>query len=259
MLHGDPTNQNQLRSSQETHVDNQHDQHAQTSASIWKTFTAYSRAIKGSSVAAYEDSEAKTIAKERRQARLWAQSTEKNSVVFEMQASIYLVTFLQACYTCGSPDHLFRDCPKRATESVGDKRSRTDHIEPKVREVRHAGPVRTMRKNRREPITVGDFIRPAEPVEKPKIPTPVEVMDKVPSTNEMKQEAQHGPKASEQYTEDDSDSDYAPSESDRDSGGEKMYSENSDKDNMDLDKDEVSNLLREAGDLSGQSNPTPSL
>ncbi|KAG1472109.1 hypothetical protein G6F56_001737 [Rhizopus delemar] len=56
------------------------------------------------------------------------------------------------------PDHLFRNCPKRATESVGDKRPRTDHIEPKVREVHQERSVRTIRKNRIEPITVGDVV-----------------------------------------------------------------------------------------------------
>ncbi|KAG1440330.1 hypothetical protein G6F56_011967 [Rhizopus delemar] len=166
---------------------------------------------------------------------------------------------VKTCYTCGSPDHLFRDCPKRGTESVGDKRPRTDHIETKVREVSQEGSIRTMRKNRREPITVGDFIRPAQSAEKPKLPTPEEAISNLPKSNDGIQETQHDTNATALDMEDDSDSDYAPSESDKDSDDEKMYSDNSDKDNMDLDKDEVDNLLREAGDPSGQYNSTQSL
>ncbi|CAO3702455.1 unnamed protein product [Rhizopus stolonifer] len=135
---------------------------------------------------------------------------------------------VKPCYTCGGSDHLFRNCPKRATEPVGDNRTRTDHIEP-------------------------------QPVGKPKLPTPVKFMDSLPSTNEKTQEAQHGPKATEKDTEDASNSDYAPSESDKDFGDEKMYSENSGKDNMDLDKNEIYNLLWESDDPSGQSNSTQSL
>ncbi|CAO3685553.1 unnamed protein product [Rhizopus stolonifer] len=97
-----------------------------------------------------------------------------------------------------------------------------------------------MRKNRHEPITVGDFIRPVQSVKKPKVLNPVNIMDNLPSTNEKTQEAQLDPKATEQVTEDDSDSNYAPPESDKGSENEKMYSENSDKDSMDLDKDEPS-------------------
>ncbi|KAG1446689.1 hypothetical protein G6F56_009492 [Rhizopus delemar] len=156
---------------------------------------------------------------------------------------------VKTCYACSSPDHLFRNCPKRDIEPVGDKRPHTDHIEPKVREVSQEGSIRTMRKNRREPITVGDFIRPAQSSGKPKLPKP----------NDSTQETQHDTIATELDTEDNSDSDYALSESDKDSEDEQMYSDNPDKDNMDLDKDEVDNLLQEASDPSGQSNSTQSL
>ena len=44
-------------------------------------------------VTEFEDSEAKTIARERCQTRLWIQSIETNSVVFEIQASISPVVF----------------------------------------------------------------------------------------------------------------------------------------------------------------------
>ncbi|KAG0974863.1 hypothetical protein G6F29_011929 [Rhizopus arrhizus] len=60
----------------------------------------------------------------------------------------------KTCYTCGSPDHLFRDCPKRATDTVGDKRQRTDHLSPTVQ---------TRSQSKRNTITLGDFVTSDQP------------------------------------------------------------------------------------------------
>ncbi|KAG1471147.1 hypothetical protein G6F56_002293 [Rhizopus delemar] len=107
------------------------------------------------------------------------------------------------------------------------------------------------------------FIRPAQPVEKPKSSPPVEVMDNFPTTNEKTQEAQHGTKVTEKDTEDDSGLYCGLLESDKNIEDEKMYSDKSDKENTDLDKDEVENLLYEAygsssGDLKEMLRPSES-
>ncbi|KAG0739955.1 hypothetical protein G6F23_008598 [Rhizopus arrhizus] len=68
----------------------------QDSAALWQTFTAYSKAIRGPNVKAFEDSAAKMVLRQRRQARIWIRSAEKNSVAFEMPKAVLPATFLKA-------------------------------------------------------------------------------------------------------------------------------------------------------------------
>ncbi|KAG1039687.1 hypothetical protein G6F43_012445 [Rhizopus delemar] len=97
MLHGELTNQNTLSPSTEgIHIAKSQPTSGQDSATLWQTFTAYSKAIRGSSVKTFEDPAAKTASRERRQARIWIRSTEKNSVAFEMPKAVLPATFLKA-------------------------------------------------------------------------------------------------------------------------------------------------------------------
>ncbi|KAG0736064.1 hypothetical protein G6F33_009737 [Rhizopus arrhizus] len=97
MLYGELTNQNASPPSIEgIHNTRSQTTSGQDSAALWQTFTAYSKAIRGTSVKTFEDTAAKTVSRQRRQARIWIRSTEKNSVAFEMPKTILPAAFLKA-------------------------------------------------------------------------------------------------------------------------------------------------------------------
>ncbi|KAG1365980.1 hypothetical protein G6F61_013422 [Rhizopus arrhizus] len=58
-----------------------------TSASIWQMFRAYSKLTKRQVITAFEDKESKATSRQKRNERLWIQSTEKNSAVFDLQST----------------------------------------------------------------------------------------------------------------------------------------------------------------------------
>ncbi|ORE07242.1 hypothetical protein BCV72DRAFT_304765 [Rhizopus microsporus var. microsporus] len=39
---------------------------------------------------------------------------------------------IKTCYSCGDPDYLIKECPKRNTATVGEKRARYDDLLPTV-------------------------------------------------------------------------------------------------------------------------------
>ncbi|KAG1315005.1 hypothetical protein G6F64_001021 [Rhizopus arrhizus] len=97
MLHGELTNQNAPPPSNEgTHNIRSQTTSGQNSAALWQTFTAYSKAIRGPTVKTFEDPAAKMASRQRRQARIWIRSAEKNSVAFEMPKAVLPATFLKA-------------------------------------------------------------------------------------------------------------------------------------------------------------------
>ncbi|KAG1220642.1 hypothetical protein G6F35_006562 [Rhizopus arrhizus] len=97
MLHGELTNQNAPPPSIEgTHNIRSQTTSGQNSAALWQTFTAYSKAIRGPTVKTFEDPAAKMASRQRRQARIWIRSAEKNSVAFEMPKAVLPATFLKA-------------------------------------------------------------------------------------------------------------------------------------------------------------------
>ncbi|KAG1049594.1 hypothetical protein G6F43_008089 [Rhizopus delemar] len=68
-----------------------------TPASIWQIFRAYSKLTKRQFITAFEDKEAKATSRQKRNERLWIQSTEKNSAVFDLQSTTVTIdTFLAA-------------------------------------------------------------------------------------------------------------------------------------------------------------------
>jgi hypothetical protein len=100
MLYKELTNQNAPPPSIEgTHNTRSQTTSGQDSAALWQTFAAYSKAIRGPSVKTFEDTAAKTASRQRRQARIWIRSAEKNSVAFEMPKAILPAAFLKALAT----------------------------------------------------------------------------------------------------------------------------------------------------------------
>ncbi|KAG1411345.1 hypothetical protein G6F58_008601 [Rhizopus delemar] len=69
-----------------------------------KRSTAYSRSIKGTSIAAFEDKAAKSASRERRQARIWVQSPEKNSAIFDLEATTVSPVKFYAALSAQYPD-----------------------------------------------------------------------------------------------------------------------------------------------------------
>jgi hypothetical protein len=68
-----------------------------TSASIWQTFRAYYKFTNSQVIIAFEHKEAKATSRQKRNERLWIQSTEKNSAVFDQQSTnITIDAFLVA-------------------------------------------------------------------------------------------------------------------------------------------------------------------
>ncbi|KAG0735839.1 hypothetical protein G6F62_010906 [Rhizopus arrhizus] len=65
----------------------------------------------------------------------------------------------KTCHTCGSPEPLFRECPKRATVSVGYQRPGIDHVERPIVEEHQKRITRCTYKSKPSTITVGDFIQ----------------------------------------------------------------------------------------------------
>ncbi|KAG0786021.1 hypothetical protein G6F21_008879 [Rhizopus arrhizus] len=91
------TNQNApLPSIEGTHNIRSQSTSGQDSAALWQTFTAYSKAIRGPSVKTFEDPAAKMASRQRRQARIWIRSAEKNNVAFEMPKAVLPATFFKA-------------------------------------------------------------------------------------------------------------------------------------------------------------------
>ncbi|KAG1135020.1 hypothetical protein G6F37_013503 [Rhizopus arrhizus] len=102
-LHGGSTNHNSPphslgEATQQSHGRHVHETtNARSSAELWKTFTGYSRAVRGQNVTVFEDPAAKAAAKQKRQAEIWVQSTEINSAVFDVkQLPIVPATFYRA-------------------------------------------------------------------------------------------------------------------------------------------------------------------
>ncbi|KAG1452490.1 hypothetical protein G6F56_007807 [Rhizopus delemar] len=89
MLHKDPTNQNSENSnngSNQQQEDSSREQKRTSSAAIWQTFRAYSKNTRNETVTAFEDKDGKAISRQRRNERLWIQSSEKNSAAFDIQS-----------------------------------------------------------------------------------------------------------------------------------------------------------------------------
>ncbi|KAG0734745.1 hypothetical protein G6F57_015703 [Rhizopus arrhizus] len=78
--------------------------HENKSAAIWHSFRAYSRSFKGTSVTAFEDKAAKSASRERRQARIWVQSPEKNSAIFDLEATTVSPAKFYAALSAQYPD-----------------------------------------------------------------------------------------------------------------------------------------------------------
>ncbi|KAG1135463.1 hypothetical protein G6F37_012831 [Rhizopus arrhizus] len=99
-IHGGLTNHNPPPTPQEEHHSSPNANQptsAFESATIWQSFRQFSKTVRGTSVTAFEDTSAKLAARERRQARIWIQSAEKNSAVFDLKAmNISAPAFYQA-------------------------------------------------------------------------------------------------------------------------------------------------------------------
>jgi hypothetical protein len=73
-------------------------------AAVWQSFRNYWCTVRGTSVTAFEDPAAKALSRERRQARLWIQSSEKNSAVFDLQSTTVTPSAFFAALSAQYPD-----------------------------------------------------------------------------------------------------------------------------------------------------------
>ncbi|KAG1443441.1 hypothetical protein G6F55_012666 [Rhizopus delemar] len=97
MLHKDPTNHSPSPTGDQNNHPKADLSTSTTPASIWQTFRAYSKLTKRQVITSFEDKEAKAISRQKRNERLWIQSTEKNSAVFDLQSTTVTIdTFLAA-------------------------------------------------------------------------------------------------------------------------------------------------------------------
>ncbi|KAG1377194.1 hypothetical protein G6F60_002892 [Rhizopus arrhizus] len=97
MLHNDPTNRSSSPTGNQVNHPKANLSTSTTSASIWQTFRAYSKLTKRQVITAFEYKEAKATSCQKRNERLWIQSTEKNSAVFGLQsAKVTIDAFLAA-------------------------------------------------------------------------------------------------------------------------------------------------------------------
>ena len=100
MSHGGPTNHNPDTGTSSPTTPS----HENKSAAIWHSFRAYSRSFKGTSVTAFEDKAAKSASRERHQARIWVQSPEKNSAIFDLEATTVSPAKFYAALSAQYPD-----------------------------------------------------------------------------------------------------------------------------------------------------------
>ncbi|KAG1626779.1 hypothetical protein G6F44_012348 [Rhizopus delemar] len=100
MLHKDPTNHNQEtphNGDNQQKGDSSKSSTAPSPAAMWQTFRAYSRNTRNQAVIAFEDKNAKAASRQRRNEKLWIQSSEKNSAVFDIQSlNLSIEVFLQS-------------------------------------------------------------------------------------------------------------------------------------------------------------------
>ncbi|KAG1048846.1 hypothetical protein G6F43_008792 [Rhizopus delemar] len=95
-----PTNQNQgtpHNGDNQQKGDSSKSSTAPSPAAMWQTFRAYSRNTRNQTVIAFEEKDAKAASRERRNEKLWIQSSEKNSAVFDIQSlNLSIEVFLQS-------------------------------------------------------------------------------------------------------------------------------------------------------------------
>ena len=100
MLHKDPTNQNKEsphNGDNQQKEDSSKSSTAPSPAAMWQNFRAYSKNTRNQTVTAFEDKDAKAVSRQRRNEKLWIQSSEKNSAVFDIQSSnLSIEVFLES-------------------------------------------------------------------------------------------------------------------------------------------------------------------
>ncbi|CEG80375.1 hypothetical protein RMATCC62417_14725 [Rhizopus microsporus] len=100
--------------------------HANKSAALWHSLRAYSRSIESTSLITFGEKATKSTPRERCQARLWVQSHENNSAIFDLEtttvshAKFYAVLSVQYPDTTGAVP----------VQQSGGNRRREDYIDP---------------------------------------------------------------------------------------------------------------------------------